>query len=245
MIESCSYAIRVQLRSEAIFSSGEKAFGLVQSKALTDPDGFVYFHAKSLKGQLKREAFWLLKQYMQIDQQRAASFCEHMDFLFGLNPELELKKDKYKPLVAHLYERQEDRLNVTEGKMKLGHLELPRAVRHYYKSMLEQDEEQGYVRISSHDLTAAQTERRVGIQLEEAGSARKKHFTSYHAVKEGLIFYAPVHFMCSPSCECLDDLVRIVAAFRHIGASIHRGRGEVEANLLCNDEPLGLSKGGQ
>jgi len=212
----------VRLLSEAIFASGEKESHLVHSRALTDRYGFVYFHAKSLKGQLKKQAFWLLDRYRSLDMEKAGHFLKSIERLFGLNGnEREL----------HWPESKER--HASQGIMRLSALELPAAVKNDFLQMMKDDEEEEYYALSIHDLIAAQTYIRSGIELEN-GTAKDKSLTTYHTVREGLVFYASVSFESMPLQEDLDNLDRIVRSLDRIGAGIHRGYGEVEARLFLN-----------
>lgn len=250
MLPGNNYKLRVRLLSEAIFSSGEKERNLVQVRALTDRHGFVYFHAKSLKGQLKRQAFWLLKQYRGIDKQCAQSFFESIVILFGVNKE-EIKN-------IYSYPEQSEIIKLVQSHPKLdyrkpgiinfGHLELDERIKNFFIALQAEDEEEGYYKISAHDLIEAQTNIRTGIQVQD-GIAKDKMLTSYHTVKKGLVFYANVSFNLSERELTEEDLPiyladfqRIVSSFRRIGAGIHRGRGEIDACLLYDDEEIDFRK---
>lgn len=218
-----NYKIEVRICSEAIFSSGEKERNLVQNKVLADRYGLVYFHAKTLKGQLKRQAFWLLRQYQSFDGQRAESLLRSIVKLFGINrAELEWVA----PALLQAYPPS------CPGIMKLGPLQLDERIRNYFIVLQSEDAGDGYYQISPHDLLEAQTHIRTGIQLEQ-GMAKDKRLTTYHTVKEGLVFYSPLFFDEDPAA-CLGDLQRIVGLLDRIGAGIHRGRGEIEAFLLTD-----------
>lgn len=224
------YKIQVRICSEAIFSSGERERNLVQSRALTDRHGFVYFHAKTLKGQLKRQAFWLLEQYKSFDAKQAESFFGSIVRLFGINnDELEL----YYPELKKAYHQQ-------QGIMKLGHLELDERIRAYFYKLQLKDEQNRYYNISPHDLIKAQTHIRTGIQLED-GVVRDRMMTTYHTVRHGLIFYAKLSFDGDPSYD-LENLQRIIYSFCRIGAGIHRGRGEIKACLLIDGKEAAFRK---
>lgn len=222
MHHSVTYQIEVRLLSEAIFASGEKERNLVHSKALTDPYGFVYFHAKSFKGQLKKQAFWLWKQYKNVDSQRADSFLHSLFTLFGSN------KDEIK-----LYGIKNREWKKENSGIALTNLELSQSIRNYYIALMEEEAEEGYVHFSPSDLIEAQTNIRTQIELEN-GTVKDRRLTSIQTVKEGLVFYSTVTFLESPTENLLADLKQIVYSLSRIGAGIHRGRGEVAARLLCN-----------
>ncbi|MFP7285687.1 hypothetical protein SFC15_05575 [Shouchella clausii] len=221
-----TYQIQVRLQSEAIFASGEKERNLVHSKALTDPYGFVYFHAKSFKGQLKKQAFWLWKQYDKVDSQRANSFLHSLVTLFGIN---KLEIDAY---------GIGDRVGAKDNSgIALTNLELAESIRNYFINLMVEEIEEGYIHFSASDLVEAQTNIRTQIELEN-GTAKDKRLTTIQTVKEGLIFYSTVTFLEPPTENLLSDLKQIVNSLSRIGAGIHRGRGEVEACLLCNGKEM-------
>lgn len=218
------YKLEIFILSEAIFSSGEKEHNLVQTKVLADQDGFVYFHAKTLKGQLKRQAFWLLEQYKSFDENRAKEFFASVVKLFGINNT---------EINAYCPDSSKKDYHQQQGIMQLSNLELNETVRRYFNSLKLKKGKEGYCNISAHDLIEAQTNIRTGIQLEN-GVTKNKMMTTYHTVKEGLYFYGTLHF--SENVEpYLQDLKRIIYSFKRMGAGIHRGRGEVEAKLYIND----------
>lgn len=229
-----NYQIEIKICSEAIFTSGETESNLVQSRAQTDVYGFVYFHAKTLKGQLKRQAFWLLKQYAAMDssagETRTHAFYESIVRLFGINKaEIESNENRHK---FKYYGRRQD-----SGLMKLSNLELDERLRTYFIAQQKIDEEKDYCRISPHDLIAAQNHIRTGIQLEN-GVAKNKMLNTFHTVRKGLTFYSTVSFEEEVNSALIDDLARIVYSFRRIGAGSHRGRGEIEASLLIDGKKM-------
>jgi len=235
MSEMNEYKIEVEILSEAIFTSGEKERNLVQSRAQTDSNGFVYFHGKTLKGQLKRQAFWLLGQYAKLDMRKADSFLESLIKLFGINSnEIININNRYGLKYSGEYNRS--------GLMRLSNLELDEKVRNYFIACQIEDEANGYYRISPHDLIEAQTHVRTGIQLED-GVIKNKMLNTFHTVRKGLVFYSAVSFenVADDADLLIDDLAKIVYSFRRIGAGIHRGRGEIKSRLLIstnkNEEP--------
>ncbi|MBS4534353.1 hypothetical protein GOQ29_01830 [Clostridium sp. D2Q-14] len=224
------YKIEIEICSEAIFTSGEKEQNLVESRAQTDQYGFVYFHAKTLKGQLKRQAFWLLKQYVNMNKDLAVSFYDSIIKLFGINY-IEAKniKDKYGLELSGESQRS--------GLMRLSNLELDEKLRNYFIAFQKEDESNKYYRISPHDLIEAQTNIRTGIQLKD-GVVKDKMFHTFHTVRKGLVFYSTVFFEEDLSDSVVEDLVRIVYSFRRIGAGIHRGRGEIKSRLLVEGSEI-------
>jgi len=242
-MQPMQYRIQVHLLSEAIFSSGEKEANLVQSKVLADEEGFVYLHAKTLKGQLKQKAYWLFGLYAQVDPERAVQFLESIHVLFGLNGwELDMLLNDTQKMLNHnssWLETVIDKFKLkvkAAGLIKLGHLQLPDPVRAYFKQLhaeqiVASTDEQAYIYLSRHDVIEAQTHIRVGIQLDN-GIAKEGMFTSVHTVRRGLIFYASLLMEAMPNHAVLSDLHRIVYAMDRIGANIHRGRGEVECKLF-------------
>lgn len=227
MEKTNTYKIEIEICSEAIFTNGEKERNLVQSRAQTDPYGFVYFHAKTLKGQLKRQAFWLLEQYSKINTRLAHSFYNSIIRLFGINP-MEIKTIREKIGLELSKEVQQ------AGVIRLSNLELDENLRNYFIELQKEDTTNGYYRISPHDLIESQTHIRTGIQLED-GVAKDKMLNTFHTVRKGLVFYSTVFFEEKLSDGVIKDLARIVYSFRRIGAGIHRGRGEVKARLFIEE----------
>lgn len=251
---SHDYQIEVCLRSEAIFSSGEKERNLVQSKVLADRHGFVYFHAKSLKGQLKRQAFWILEQYRNIGIEHAKSFFASIVVLFGINEE-EINNFFPRELTLDDPAFQQTYCHQQPGILRLGHLELDERIRNHFIALQAEDEDEEYYRITPHDLIEAQTHIRTGIQVKD-GTALDGMLTTYHTVKQGLAFYSSltlepqtyesknqIILNQQDMAGHLANLQRIVSSFRRIGAGIHRGRGEASARLLVNGEEANFCKG--
>jgi len=217
--------LEVRIKSEAIFSSGEGE-NLIHTRTLTDRYGFVYFHAKTLKGQLKRQAFWLFRHYQGCDPARAYQFFGSIVELFGVNKD---EIDRYYPGEKKLP------FSPSVGCLNLGNLELDEKIREYLRSLLQTDTQDPEDVITPHDLIEAQTNIRTSIQIEE-GVAKDRMMTNYQTVKTGLIFYSKLNFDPAPSSRSLEDFHRIVCSFRRIGAGIHRGRGLVRARLLVEKQ---------
>ncbi|OEF97141.1 RAMP superfamily CRISPR-associated protein [Desulfuribacillus alkaliarsenatis] len=228
-----SYKIQMRLCSEAIFDSGERERNTVQSKVLSDSYGFVYFHAKTLKGQLKKQAYWLLKQYKTIDEIQKTnygeSFYESIVRLFGFNSQETSKLPE-----GNKYNSNRGSV---PGVMRLSNLELDETIRRYFIQLHQEDLEQDYFRLSPYELINAQTNVRIGIQMED-GVIKNNMFNSYHTVKEGMYFYSNVTFedVSEVKQPVIDDLARIIYSFKRIGAGIHRGRGEISAQLLVGKD---------
>ncbi|WP_059050892.1 hypothetical protein [Paenibacillus senegalimassiliensis] len=225
------YVLELRLLSETIFASGEKERNLVQSRALSDEYGFIYFHAKSLKGQLKRQALWLLRQYISMgyldNYAHAYDFLHSMDVLFGVNTwELENAWDLREFMRNYLQHMQAEKGFRGQGIMRLTHLELPQEVKNAFRDLIDSKV------FSSHDLISAQTYIRTEIQLDD-GVVKDKMLNTYQAVKKGLVFQAHLFFNEDPT-QVLPDLLRIICSLDRIGAGVHRGRGEIEAKLLIN-----------
>ncbi|UHA72129.1 hypothetical protein [Paenibacillus sp. 481] len=235
------YKIEVRLDSEAIFSSGEKERNLVQTKVLADRHGFVYFHAKSFKGQLKRQAFWLLERYSEIDKELEKSFFSSIVVLFGINKE-EIELFDIEKLASDDETFKGNYVQQQPGVLRFGHLELDEQVKRRFTALQSEDQATGYFRVTPHDLIEAQTHIRTGIQLQD-GIVKDRMLTTYHTVKQGLVFYSSLTFDSTIFKEedgnkelHIENLQRIVSSFRRIGAGIHRGRGEVTARLLVDGQ---------
>ncbi|QDR78922.1 hypothetical protein [Sporomusa termitida] len=221
-----TYQIEVRLCSEAIFSSGEKECNLVQDRVLTDKYGLVYLHAKTFKGQLKRQAFWLLERYRSFDQALAQALLANMAVIFGMNQE-ETSLARLSPDRRLLYQ---------PGIMHLGHLELDERIRQHLIGLQAGGEA---ALLSPFDLIEAQTNTRTGIQIAD-GAAKDGRLTTYHTVKQGMVFYSTVRFTADPE-PYLADLQRIVCSLDRLGAGIHRGRGLVKAQFLINGQRIPLT----
>jgi len=230
------YQIEIEICSEAIFTSGEKERNTVQTKAQTDPYGFVYFHSKTLKGQLKKQAFWLLDKYISSDKDKAQSFYQSIVTLFGTNADetrrLEEKYNKKNEEVIKLNKNPQN-----PGIIRLSNLELDKELRDYFISFYkksDKEDEKEYYRISPHDLIEAQTHIRTGIQIKD-GIVKNHMFNTFHTVRKGLVFSSTLTFDETENKitdEVIEDLANIVYSLRRIGAGIHRGRGEATARLL-------------
>lgn len=242
------YQIKIELKSDAIFTNGEKQRNIVQSRALTDEDGFVYLHAKSLKGHLKKQAFWLLHKYDSVYQntkeiseankshikQRRDQFLSSIEVLFGLN---DWEKQLFIPVDMNV------KKHPTQGLIKLGHLQLPQRVRQYFSQLLNEEVSAQYVQLNKQELLEAQSNIRTYIQLDETGVVKDNQLASFHTVKRGLVFFADINIQPDPLNKFynandfntyLDDLSLIVKSMRVIGAGVHRGTGNIQAELLLN-----------
>lgn len=246
------YQIKIELKSDAIFTNGEKQRNVVQSRALTDEDGFVYLHAKSLKGHLKKQAFWLLHKYDNVYQnvneineteksyvkQRRDQFLTSIEVLFGLNG---WEKKLFIPVDMKVQSE-----HPTQSLIKLGHLQLPQRVRQYFTQLFHDEASAQYVQLNKQELLEAQSNIRTYIQLEQTGVVKDNQLASFHTVKRGLVFFADIYIQPDPINKFykandfnayLDDLSLIVKSMRVIGAGVHRGTGNIKAELLLNGQP--------
>ncbi len=232
------YQIEIEISSEAILTSGEKERNTVQTKAQTDPYGFVYFHSKTLKGQLKKQAFWLLDKFISSDKDKAQSFYQSIVVLFGTNADetrkLEEKYNKKNEEVIKLNKNPQN-----PGIMRLSNLELDKELRDYFIGFYrDKEDEKDYYRISPHDLIEAQTHIRTGIQIKD-GIAKNHMLNTFHTVRKGLVFYSTItieELSNEITDKGIENLAYIVYSLRRIGAGIHRGRGEITARLLQGNE---------
>ncbi|WP_053956479.1 RAMP superfamily CRISPR-associated protein [Inediibacterium massiliense] len=231
--------LKIILKSEAIFNSGEAESNMVHMKALTDEFGFVYFHSKTLKGQLKDHAFWLYELYKYAEKkdkriEKSKHWFKCIVKLFGIT-EAELK---YRNL-----EEESKLYKYVEGSLKISNLELEKPVREYFINLFKEDKQSSYYRLTQNDLIQAQTQIRTSIRLKD-GVAEQGGLVTYHTVKEGLVFYSELNLLENKSDvkndlkkvepsneECWEVLEKIVKTFHRIGANTHRGRGEIEAVL--------------
>lgn len=223
--------IRIKLLSEAIFDSGEQVANHVHSQALSDDYGCVYYHAKTLKGVLKRQAFWLYQVYRAMGREDAAmDFIQAVADLFGFHEEEE-----------KLYGIE----NVTwrQGYMRLGNLQLPSSVRQQVHNWLtihanqDNTKSEPYIHFSPQDMLEAQTNVRTMIQMED-GLVKDRMFTSFHTVKQGLVFESVVEFDQYPAISHVQHLARIVRSLERIGAGENRGYGRVDATLWINGKMI-------
>lgn len=244
------YQIEVSLDSEAVFNSAESESNTVHMKALIDECGFVYFHSKTLKGQLKDQALWLHEKYRAVDTDFANKFVDSIEVLFGMNT------DERKLALGDEAEDHEKMTcqKVVQGIMKLGNLELPKAVKDHFNAMIEAGGESDYFKVTRHDIINAQTNIRTSIKTE-GGAAKEGALFTYHTVKSGMTFHADIEFADfmyryreekgedgkkKKTLACveagwqdhIENLDRIIGSFKRIGAGTRRGRGKLQARLL-------------
>lgn len=231
--------IEVELITETIFSSGESDSNIVNNKALTDKDGFVYFHSKTLKGQLKDRAFWIYDCYRfsTNGEKEARRMANAIAYLFGIEEEelqsrYPVKKDQ-ESFISYLEEGFQTKPLYCEGHLKIGNLEFNKDFRDALKSL--QNGENGYKNYSEDALIKAQTNIRTNISVGENGVVENKHLGQYHTVQNGFKFesileYIPFNDKKASSFK--DELSLIVKSLKRIGASTNRGRGKVVAYLV-------------
>lgn len=243
-----TYSIKVEIISEAVFNSGEEEKNTVNQKVLADENGFVYMHAKTFKGQLKKQALWLCKRYENIDlaKQNGGNrpsvenrFLKSIEKLFGLGPQ------EYKFIFSSEGDKDpkagELAIEPRQGIMKVGNLELDERIRSYFMDIQSEDIQAGYYRISPADILQAQTNIRTGIRIEN-GVAKENMMRTYHTVKDGLVFYSRLRFDEEPY-DYIEDLNKVIKLFRKIGAGTNRGRGKVKASLLVNGQEYKPERG--
>lgn len=219
------YQLIVKIDSEAIFNSGESDGNIVQMKVLTDEQGFVYYHSKTLKGQLKDQAIWIYKEYKKLDTEKAKDFIKIVSELFGLNKEEcenhDIPKEIYEEL--GLYD---------SGKLKVGHLQLDDETKDFFNQWFELQKSKQYTTLSKHELIKAQTKIRTNISIED-GVVKKGGLVNFHTIREGLTFYSVLEVEETKSTkEAVKKVLElIIGGFRRIGANTHRGRGCITAKI--------------
>ncbi|WP_425448646.1 RAMP superfamily CRISPR-associated protein [Dethiothermospora halolimnae] len=218
-----SYKIRVELLSEGIFNSGEEQKNSVNNKVLTDKDGFVCYHAKTLKGVLKERGELIGKNLLSISS----------------------KADIIEDLLLELFGSRFNDNSISETKkgiMNLSNLEINGEVKKIIKEInILDSESDGYKGITKYDLIEAQTNIRTHIQLEE-GIIKDKRLGSYHTVKNGLIFISDINFDREPAKDQVALLNIIVNSLDYIGGCTNRGRGKVKAVLLKDDKEVSIEE---
>ncbi len=223
------YTLKVILESEAIFNSGEEEQNLVNNKVLVDEYGFVYFHAKTLKGQLRKKAKWLENKLASIKgKDKIIKYKESIVKLFGS----EYRDSKTKN------DSQQNEFNKAlaynnRGVMILSNLELKKEIRDYFKSInINNELDNLEYKITPYDIMEAQTNRRARIQIGKDGVSEEHMMMTYHTVKDGLIFYSEINFLDEIDENDLTALNAIVSSLENLGSSINRGRGKIKAELL-------------
>lgn len=226
------YKLKLTLESEAIFNSGEEEQNLVNNKVLADEYGFVYFHAKTLKGQMRKRAKWLGNILADIKKKdKIEDYEKSIVKLFG---------SKYRGNEnAENFDGKKDGNQNDEilgynnrGIMTLSNLELSKEIRDYFKAINEVKEEDIDYKITPYDMIEAQTNKRTRIQIDNNGIAKDKMMMTYHAIKDGLEFYSEINLLEDIDIKDLTALNAIVNSLESIGSSIKRGRGKIKAELL-------------
>lgn len=236
--------IQVTLKTEAIFNSGEADSNIVHSKALTDDNGFVYFHSKTLKGQLKDRAFWLYDRYSEASDGKdsAKKMANAIAYLFGIEQEELMsrypkdKSNKYTEFVERLDETiQRDPL-YCEGHLKIGNLEFDEELRELLNEVKSSFSEDGnYINFSNDALIKAQTNIRTSISIGKNGVTEDKFLRKYHTIRSGFKFeskieYIPTNDEKAKSFE--SELKMIVKSLDRIGSRTNRGRGKVVSKFI-------------
>lgn len=217
------YKLFVKIKSEAFFNSAESNGNMINLKALTDENGFVYFHGKTLKGQLKDTGFWIYEKYKSVDEKKAEKFLKILLYLFGTSSQ-ELKERGYMNFF----------INNLEGAMKVSSLELDDETQKFFESWFQSDRQKKYITLTKDELIKAQTNDRIQIKIKD-GIVEDGKLMTYQTVKEGLEFEATLEIGCMSDfteSDIYEVLERVVKGYRKIGASVSRGRGNIETSLV-------------
>lgn len=213
----------VEIKSEAFFNSAESDGNLINQKALTDDYGLVYYHGKTLKGQLKDIGFWIYKKYMNVDCLKANKFLDIFLFLFGSSKQELMERGITSSIPVNL-----------EGAMKLSSLELDEETKSFFKDWFEFEHQKNYITLTKDELIKAQTNDRTQIKIID-GIVKSGCLMTFQTVKEGLIFESSIEIdedSLYSEVEIFEVLVRIVSGFRKIGAGVNRGRGNIKTSLV-------------
>lgn len=233
------YQLAVTIDSEAIFNSGETDGNAVQMKVLTDEDGFVYYHSKTLKGYLKTQAMAIYMEYVKLDKAKAKTFLKIINKLFGFND-----------AECNYYKIPKEEITRYEiGSLKVGHLQLDEETKDFFKKWFKLQELNEYITFSKHELIKAQTKIRTNIAIEKKadkrGVVKKGGLLNFHTVREGLTFYSELvvedinwtedgeeeSTSIEREAEIFRTLQLIAGGLRKIGANTHRGRGYCTAKI--------------
>lgn len=242
--------IQVELKTETIFNSGESDSNIVNTKALTDNDGFVYFHSKTLKGQLKDRAFWLYDRYDQScdGQEQAKKMANAIAYLFGIEQEELMSrypdKTKYNEFTKKLDDSFQKEPLYCEGHLKIGNLEFDKEFKEIFKSLRKNDED--YINFSKDALIKAQTNIRTNIVIGENGVTQDKFLGKYHTIRSGFKFESTLNYIPENDEKAesfKSELEMIVKSLDRIGSSINRGRGKVVSKLLSKSEKTNIKEG--
>ncbi|WP_026895709.1 RAMP superfamily CRISPR-associated protein [Clostridiisalibacter paucivorans] len=216
------YLLKITLKSEAIFNSGEEEQNLVNDKVLADELGFVYFHGKTLKGQLRKKAKWIEEKIEKIKGKEGVKpFKQSIIKLFG---------SEFGGGKEQLEESSQIVIPSQRGIMTITNLELPKNIRDYFKNINDYKDED--YKITPYDMIKAQTQKRTRIQIKESGTVENGMMMTYHTVKDGLVFYSEIGFLERIDFKDLISLNIVVKSLDSIGSSINRGRGKIKAELL-------------
>jgi hypothetical protein len=205
------YALRIELKSDATFGRGDGVAGLVDAEVEHDENGLPFLRGRTLKGLLQEECANILFSLQHLGVSR---FDRSADRLFG-KPGSDLDADA----AMHV----SDAVFPDELRRAI-HFELHKA-----NSTLQ-----------ASDILDALTTVRRQTAMSETGAPKQESLRSIRVVLRDTVFQAPLRFAfdfeTSPEEVCL--LGACAASLRRVGLGRNRGRGNVCADLIKDDEPI-------
>lgn len=198
-----------ELHSEACFSRGDGAPGVVDVEVSHDDYGFPYLGGRALKGLLQAEAAEILSVLELADAPSLARWVAAAEGLLG-QPGSELAQ---------------------EGKLSISDAQLPADLRAAVARAVEDEVRQGRPRPHPHDVLNTLTAIRRQTALDETGAPQAETLRAVRVILRGLPFAARLRFFGDPSPDDLALLAATVKSWRRAGSNKTRGYGRLRAEL--------------
>lgn len=197
-----TFWLKLTLKSDATFGSGDGVAGLVDSEIQHDEYGLPYLGGRTLKGLLGEE-------------------CANI--LFAL--ECQGKAQRWQKAALRLFGSWGSR-NEDQSLLHVGDARLPEELRQAVRRGIERGEltrEQVL-----HSLTAIRRQTAVDART---GAPKKETLRAMRVILRETPFEAALVFLGDPTGDDLVLLATCVKALRRAGTGCNRGRGELEARL--------------
>ena len=204
------YKLVMIIKSEAILGSGISNV-FIHEDCSYDENGFVYYHAKTLKGIFHKTAEKI--------------GIKNIDVLFGAEGNNEDKgiAENQKENKKSNITQQEKNITQKNGKLIFSNLEVP-------KEIVQIVNENS--KLNTNEVLNLQTNIRQFIKINKNGTTEDGSLRNIRTIKDGMILLGEVYAEKILNEEEEKEFLFVLKATRNIGTMRNRGRGEVEFKLF-------------
>lgn len=202
-----SWSVRIHLKSEAIFGSGQSTPGEVDLEVLHDADGFPYYGARALKGHWREQTELAARVLAQgaTSTAKAAELANVVDRCFGHG----------------------SISNVLQGAIHLNDAMVPAAIRALFAAAIQKQQ------LTPSEVFNSMTDiRHFTAVNDETGTVEQGSLRKFRTIRKGLVLEAELDGFGSLLGHEIGLLAAGLSSLRYLGTMKHRGKGWVSCALI-------------